>query len=75
MWTIQRMDDMDDGDEERLPGEPMMTAVTSVSYTHLDVYKRQLHDRKNGTPAGHNRGGARRQTDPADSADPDVTQI
>ncbi len=25
MWTIQRMDEMDDGDEERLPGEPMMT--------------------------------------------------
>lgn len=20
MWTIQRMDEMDDGDEERLPG-------------------------------------------------------
>ena len=35
----------------------------------------ELHDRKNGAPAGHNRGGARRQTDPADSADPDVTQI
>ena len=28
MWTIQRMDEMDDGDEERLPGELMMTAVT-----------------------------------------------
>ena len=28
MWTIQRMDEMDDGDEERLPGEPIMTAVT-----------------------------------------------
>ena len=26
-------------------------------------------------PAGHNRGGARWQADPADSADPDVTQI
>ena len=31
MWTIQRMDEMDDGDEERLPGEPMMTAVTLES--------------------------------------------
>ena len=27
MWTIQRMDEIDDGDEERLPGEPVMTAV------------------------------------------------
>ena len=33
MWTIQRMDEMDDGDEERLPGEPMMTAVTLEGIT------------------------------------------
>ncbi len=31
MWTIQRLDEMDDGDEERLPGEPVMTVVTLES--------------------------------------------
>ncbi|MDD6242238.1 MAG: hypothetical protein PUA99_03785 [Roseburia hominis] len=31
MWTIQRLNEMDEGDEERLPGEPVMTAVTLES--------------------------------------------
>ena len=31
MWTIQRLNEMDDGDEERLPGAPVMTAVTLES--------------------------------------------
>ena len=31
MCTIQRLNEMDDGDEERLPGEPVMTAVTLES--------------------------------------------
>ena len=28
MWTIQRIDEVDYGCEERLPGEPLMALVT-----------------------------------------------